>query len=93
MVLSELEETCDERGWLQVSSVAECKASTGYFQIYYPSYVFSAEEDEGDYPKGCYVYTKYNDNKGYFNTHDTGASGSHSRALCTITRGKKSKKL
>ena len=85
MVLTELGETCKERGWIPISSLAECQASKGYFQIYYPSYVFSGEEDENDYPKGCYVYTGNDLPEGYFNTHDSGASDSDSRSLCTIS--------
>jgi hypothetical protein len=49
--LTELGETCKERGWLPISFLAECQANTGYFQRYYPSYVFVEEEDSSDHPK------------------------------------------
>ena len=90
MILTELGETCEERGWLPISSLTECKASTGYFQTYYPSYVFGEVEDEYDFPKGCYVSTYDIPPEGYFNTNESGASDSDSRALCTTAGGKNS---
>ena len=91
MVLSELEETCEERGWLQISSLAECKASTGYFRIYYPSYVEAKGLHSSKYPKGCFVYLGRSQPEGHFNTHNSGTSDNKSRALCTMPKGKKSK--
>ena len=59
--------------------------------IHFSSYVFGREIDYFNYPKGCFVFTGNDQPEGYFNTHDAGASDSNSRALCTISRGKKSK--
>ena len=87
LALTELGETCKKRGWLPISSLDECKASTEYIQIDYPSYVFINEEDARDYPKGCYVYTGRNPPEGYLNTHHSGDSHSRSRALCTRPEG------
>ena len=92
MVLTELGETCEDRRWLPIISLAECKASSGYFQTYYQSYVFAKEVDERYYPKGCYVLIR-NDKKfpplGYFNKHQSGDSHSARRTLCTTSGGKK----
>ena len=88
MALTELGETCKERGWLPISSLAECKASTGYFQRYYQSYVFSNEQDFSNHPKGCYVALKFpSPPEGYFNNHDSGDGDINSRALCTTPGG------
>ena len=88
MVLTELGETCKERGWIPISSLAECKASTVYFHTHFPSYVFHETEfDYSIYPKGCIVFTNNDEPRGFFNTHDSGASDSDARALCTISRG------
>merc|ERR1712150_105591 len=71
LALTELGETCKERGWLPISSLAECNASTEYFQKYYPSYVFREEVDRSWESKGCYVFMYPSQPEGYFNTHDS----------------------
>ena len=85
LVLTELGETCKERGWLPIASLAECKASTEYIQRYgnIPSYYIGRRVDESYYPKGCFVVYTAGYAQGYFNTHDSGDSNSDSRALCT----------
>ena len=85
--LTELGETCKDRGWLPISSLAECKASTEYFQRYYPSYVFIEEEGLDYLPKGCSVDTYYGTPEGYFNTRDSDYIDSNFRALCTKPEG------
>ena len=94
MVLSELGETCKDRGWLPIGSLDECIASTGFFETYYPVYEFKAEENNQQYPKGCYVleYWEAGEIRGFFNTHQSGAGEDDSRALCTIPKGKALKK-
>ena len=84
--LTEKGETCNERGWLPISSLAECNDSTEFFQTYYPSYVFKGEDTinydyESDSPKVCYVDTFYYQSQGYFNTKQY--HHSYSRELCT----------
>ena len=95
IALTKKGETCKERGWLPISSLADCKASEGYLQDHYPSYKFVKEEDVYYLPKGCYVYDMswYPDggyHEGYFNTHDSGRGDSDSTVLCTTSEGEKS---
>ena len=92
MVLSELGETCEDRGWIPIGSLDECIASTGFFKTYYPGYEFQNTENEDLFPKGCYVWKSDELSWGYFNTHQSGAGNSRSKALCTIPKGKKLKK-
>ena len=93
MVLSELGETCKDRGWLPIGSLDECIASTSFFETYYPVYEFKAEENNQQYPKGCYILISEGRYYwGYFNTHQSGAGEYRSRALCKMPKGKKLKK-
>ena len=82
LALTGLGETCEGQGLRLIDTLAECIASTGFIHTHYPAYQFKWEEEEDDYPKGCYVYLQGGRYEGYFNTDTSGGRDMNSRAVC-----------
>ena len=83
LVLTGLNESCESRGLKPISSLEDCKSSTGFIQTYHhPAYQFKFQEEETKFPKGCYVLVYNGRHAGYFNNASSGASEKDSKALC-----------
>ena len=89
LVLTELGEDCQNRGWQPISSGYDCIASTEFVKAHYPNYEFNNTEKLANYPKGCYVYVQgcskgcsFVKGVGYFNMHTSGSGHGRSRAIC-----------
>ena len=86
LVLTGRNETCESRGLKPISSPEDCKSSTGFIQTYhhpaYQPHQFQFEEEEPQFPKGCYVLVYNGRHTGYFNTAPSGGSDKDSKALC-----------
>ena len=96
LVLTEVGETCQDRGLAPIGSLAECRRMTEFVRTYYPKYEFSGEDSSSKYPKGCYVWiwttTMYGTQaRGYFNNHWSGSDDLESRTICKLAEGMKQK--
>ena len=94
MVLTELGETCEDRGLASVEAL-ECAFSTELIKTYYPTYEEPTLSDivgNPKYPSGCYVYVSGSSYKGYFNPVQSGSNNDFCRPLCKETGGRKLKK-
>ena len=89
LLLTEVGQTCQDRGLSPVGSVAECTRMTDFVQTNYPKYEFNGEETNSKYPKGCYVYLWVIKPTGYFNHHWSGSGDLEARAICTMAEGMK----
>ena len=64
----------------EVKTLKECKSAVAVIQKEVPAANFQAEENTGEWPKGCYLYTITNGV--YFNKHTTGATQDSARQIC-----------
>ena len=89
LVLTGVGETCQTLGLEVVGTSDECIAGIGFFQAHYKDIKLKNEEQNPNYPNGCYAFVKETEHYGiYFNTDSSGAPEPHSRALCKIRKGK-----
>ena len=93
LIITELGETCEGRGFSPIESLDVCRSSTTFIKKYYQTYYFTMDEDNPTYPKGCHIRVDENleSYQGYFNTNPSGAGQSSSRALCKGAKGTISK--
>ena len=73
-------------GEKSIDTFEDCQNAVGFVQTILPNTADSVtEEEESDYPKGCYVYDDQDGNMNiYFNTAATGSSDANSREVCIL---------
>ena len=87
IALTDSGETCENRRLTPLASRLECKAHTQFIE-HYPKieeYLFDKEVDDATFPKGCFIRLSFDPgmgDRGYFNSHLSGAGHAQSRAVC-----------
>ena len=101
LAITELGETCKERGWIPLDSLSECIDSIDFVKNRFPKYPYSDQgiilENDSSFPEGCYLrhYKGCLSNLcsvgGYYNLHAADNGHVDSRAICKKTElpGKK----
>ena len=88
-ILTELGESCNERGLSPIDSEAKCKSLTSIFRNYYPEINYGYKINFSTRPVGCYALTTRTSAYFgiYFNEHLSGGRDSRTRSLCTHFKG------
>ena len=86
-ILTELGETCEDRGLVPIGTETKCKSLASMFQNDYPTISYKNKHSRvSGRPKGCYAMTKGKYFAVYFNLHQ-GGFHSDTMAAC-IPSGK-----
>ncbi len=79
---SQYGETCSEASADAIKTAEKCRSSIDDLKKSFPLIKgFSREEEDSDYPKGCYQQKNHFI---YWNKHTTGSPSLHAREICTL---------
>ena len=65
-----------------VTNLDTCRRVVSEIRTTIPNAYFYRSEVDGNYPKGCYLYTFDGMGKVFFNEHDTGSKNTEARQVC-----------
>ena len=79
--LTEKNTTCLKSTGTLVDDLETCKKAVAIVKKNISTARFVNKEDDGDWPKGCYLYSP---DKVYFNDHLSGSSNERAQQICNL---------